>query len=395
MLTKEKIEQAAQILREFNVDLWLTFVRESSVNNDPMLDLILNTGCTWPSAFIITASGEHIAIVGSLDEQNIRDHAPYHIIPYVDSIREPLLDTLNRFNPKTIAINHSQNDVMADGLTHGLYLMLKDYLKGTPYSDKLVSSESVVAALRGRKSKSEIQKIQDAITETLSIFDVVTEVVRIGMSEKKVADIIINELKIRNLDPAWDSVHCPAVFTGPDSAGAHAGPTDRIIQPGHIMNIDFGVRKDDYVSDLQRTWYFCQKSGKTAPEAVLKGFRTIVEAIRLSSKSLKPGKMGWEIDYIARQYIIDQGYESFQHGLGHQVGRQAHDGSALLCPKWDRYKQAPYLKVEAGQVFTLEPRLTVKGHGIATVEEIVLVTEEGARFLSTPQTELIIIPYSK
>jgi len=393
MLTTEKIKQAVSILKEYNVDLWITFARESAVNPDPMLDLILNTSCTWPSAFIISAVGDSIAIVGSLDEQNIRDHAPYKIIPYVDSMRGPLLDTLQRINPKTIAINYSQSDVMSDGLTHGLFLMLSDYLKDSPYLTRLISSEDIVAALRGRKSSEEVRKIQDAICETLLIFDVLTKVIRTGMSEKQVADIIKNEMMSRNLLPAWDPVHCPGVFTGPESAGAHAGPTDRTIIPGHILNIDFGVRKADYVSDLQRTWYFCRKSEKTAPEAVFRGFRTIVEAIQLASQSLKPGKKGWEIDHIARTYIKDRGYEEYPHALGHQVGRQAHDGSALLCPKWDRYKQAPYSKIESGQVFTLEPRLTVEGHGIATVEEIVLVEESGVRFLSDPQTELIIVPY--
>ena len=103
-----------------------------------------------------------------------------------------------------------------------------------------------------------------------------------------------------------------------------------------------------------------------------------------------------EVDAVARNYIIDAGYEGYPHGLGHQVGRQAHDGSALLCPKWDRYKNLPYSKVEAGQVFTLEPRLTVEGYGVATIEEIVVVTDKGCEFLSKPQEELIVIkPFIK
>ena len=390
-MVNEKITQAAQILKEKGIDLWLTFVRESASNPDPVLDLILGTTCTWASAFIITAGGEAVAIVGSLDEQNIKDHANYDVIGYVDSIREPLLDVLKKYDPQRIAINYSVNDVMADGLTHGMYLMLRDYLKGTPFLERLVSSEEIIAALRGRKSATEIELIKAAIRETLEIFDEVTKFLRVGLSEQDVAAFIMERVEQRGLEPAWDPIHCPAVFTGPDTAGAHAGPTDRKIQPGHIMNIDFGVRKDGYVSDLQRTWYFLRPDETEAPEPVQRGFNTIRDAIREAAEVLRPGVQGWEVDAVARQFIVDAGYEEYPHALGHQVGRMAHDGAGILCPKWDRYKNLPYLRVEAGQVYTLEPRLTVEGYGVATIEEIVVVREDGCEFLSEPQTELICI----
>jgi len=387
----EKIKQAVDILKEKNVDMWLTFVRETSSTPDPVLDLILGTNCVWPSAFILTATGQAVAIVGSLDVQNIKDHAPYEVVGYVDSIKNELLKTLEKFDPKRIAINFSLNDVMADGLTHGMYLTLCEYLKGSPYLDRLESSEMIIAALRGRKSPSEIERIKSAIDETLKIFDEVTGFVKVGMSEQDVQSFIRGKMKERELEPAWDPEQCPAVFTGPESAGAHAGPTKRKIQPGHIMNIDFGVRKNDYVSDLQRTWYFLKPNETEVPDEVERGFETIRDAIKKAAEALKPGVEGWTVDAVARNYIVEAGYEEYPHALGHQVGRKAHDGSALLCPKWDRYKNLPFLKVEAGQVYTLEPRLTVKGHGVATIEEIVVVTENGCEFLSNPQEKLIVI----
>ena len=124
-----------------------------------------------------------------------------------------------------------------------------------------------------------------------------------------------------------------------------------------------------------------------------RGFETIYNAVHKAAAALKPGMLGWEVDAVARNYIVEAGYEEYPHGLGHQVGRQAHDGAALLCPKWDRYKDLPYSVVEEGQVYTIEPRLTVEGYGIATIEEIVVVTKDGCEFLSDPQTDLILIPY--
>ena len=388
-MVNEKIQQAVEILKELNVDMWLVFARETSTTPDPMLELVLGTHCTWTSAFIITASGERIALVGSLDVQNIKDHADYKVMGYVDSIKSSLIKVLDEQQPEKIAVNYSQNDVMADGLSHGLYLTLGEYLKDTPYWERIETSEKIVAALRGRKSETEVERIKAAIAETLDIFNDVTEYVKPGMTEEQVAAFIRSRVRERHLQLAWDPTHCPAVFTGPDTAGAHAGPTARKIKPGHIMNIDFGVRKNGYVSDLQRTWFFPQDD--EIPDAVLHGFNTIYESIQAAARALKPGMLGWEVDAVARNYIKQAGYEEFPHALGHQVGRQAHDGSALLCPQWDRYKDMPFSKVEAGQVYTIEPRLTVEGYGIATIEEIVVVHENGCEFLSTPQTELWVI----
>jgi len=390
-MVNEKIEQALKILKEKDVDMWLTFTRETASTPDPTLELILGTHVVWPSAFILTRSGRKTAIVGSLDAQNIRDHADYEVIGYVDSVKEPLLEILEKEDPKRIALNFSTNDTMADGMTHGMYLILEEYLKGTGYENRLESSEALVAALRGRKSPAEIERIRKAIMETLRIFDEVTQFVKTGHSEQDVQAYIRERMEERGLTAAWDPEQCPAVFTGPESAGAHAGPTKRKIEPGHIMNIDFGVRVEGYVSDLQRTWYFLRPGEAEAPQAVQKGFQTIRDAIRAAAGALKPGVPGWEVDHVARQYILDAGYGEYPHALGHQVGRMAHDGSGLLCPKWDRYKNLPYSKVEAGQVFTLEPRLTVEGHGVATIEEIAVVTETGCEFLSDTQESLILI----
>jgi len=107
--------------------------------------------------------------------------------------------------------------------------------------------------------------------------------------------------------------------------------------------------------------------------------------------AIKTGMLVWQIDKIARDYIVKNGYEEYPHGLGHQVGRVAHDGGALLGPTWERYGNLPYIPIEAGNVFTIEPRLTIKNHGIATIEEMVYVTENGCEFISNPQKKIYLI----
>ena len=110
-----------------------------------------------------------------------------------------------------------------------------------------------------------------------------------------------------------------------------------------------------------------------------------------AAEKLKPGVTGHVIDQAARGYIIKNGYEEYPHALGHQIGRDAHDGGGLLAPRWERYGSLPDLPVEKNQLYTLEPRLTIKDFGIATVEEIVVITGSGCEFLSDRQTEIYLI----
>ncbi len=391
-MINEKLQQTVKILKEKKIDMWLIFVRESSTIPDPSLEMVVGTGCTWQTAYIITSTGKKIAIAGSLDVANLKSKGNYdEVIGYVQSIKDPLLETLNKLNPKKIALNYSVNTVISDGLTHGMWLQMMDYLNGTKFQKRIISAEPVVSALRGRKSQTELKLMKDSIKLTLGIFDKVSKFLRPGKTEKDVADFILREVDRLRLEPAWGVEHCPAVFTGPDSAGAHAGPTNRKIEVGHILNIDFGVKKNGYTSDLQRTWYIRKKNEKNVPEKVLHGFNTIVEAIQLSAKALKPGVQGYKIDNIARNHIVKNGYTEYPHALGHQIGRVAHDGGGLLCPRWERYGKLPYEKIEEGQVYTIEPRLTVEDHGIATIEEMVVVTGNGCEFLSKPQKQIYLV----
>jgi len=390
-MLKEKIEQAGEILREEGIDLWLTFVRESETSPDPALDLILQENCTWQSAFLIPARGAPTAIVGSLDKARIEAKEIYRVIGYKEGIGKALVEAIREADPEKIAVNYSENDVMADGLTHGMYMILEKYLDEAGYLETLVSSEGIISRLRGRKTEGELERIRKNIDLTLDIFSRVTGVISTGMTEKEVAEFILSEVDREGVETSWDRSQCPAVFTGPESAGAHAEPTDRRIEKGHVLNIDFGTRMLGYCSDLQRTWYFLREGETDAPEEVTKTFHVIRDSIALAAEKIRPGMEGREVDSLVRNYIIDKGHEEFPHALGHQVGQKTHDGAGLLCPEWERYGNLPYLQVEESQVYTLEPRINIPGYGVATIEEIIVVRNDGGEFLSKPQQELILI----
>lgn len=391
-LIREKVAQASQILAEQQVDAWLTFVRETSAGADPVLPLIYGHDLTWESALIITRSGENFAILGDLEAETARQVGAYHqVLPYHEGIRRSLLHTLERISPSKIAINYSKNNVHADGLGYGLYLVLLDLLNDTPWESRLVSAERIQTALRGRKTPAEVQRIRAAVETTRQIFEHTFQVIRPGMSEKEVSHIMQEQIKQRGLQPAWDAEHCPAVNSGPDSPVGHSGPTDILIERGHILHFDFGVKQDEYCSDIQRLVYFLKPGESQAPEAVQRGFDTVVNAVQAAVKAMQPGKTGKEIDAVARSVVTGAGYPEYKYATGHQLGRLAHDGGGILGPAWERYGDTPNFHLEAGQVYTVEPGLEVPGYGYIGLEEDVLLTENGAEYLGAPQTELLLL----
>ncbi len=190
-ILKEKINQAVEILKEKKIDMWLTFVRESSMMTDPVMDMISGVNSTWQAAFCINKDGDTTAIVGSMEEGNFKKAGLYkNIIPYLKSIREPFRDYITRKNPEKIAINFSKTSVLGDGLTYGMYQILLDHLEGTEYKNRLISSEEIISALRGRKSQTEIALMKEAIKETLKIFDEVTKYMKPGMTEIDIANYV-------------------------------------------------------------------------------------------------------------------------------------------------------------------------------------------------------------
>jgi Xaa-Pro aminopeptidase len=233
--------------------------------------------------------------------------------------------------------------------------------------------------------------MREAIRHTLEIFKLVQGEIRPGRTEQDIASFMQGEVKKRGLLFAWNPATCPSVFTGPETAEAHYTPTKRAIEHGHLVTMDFGVKVDGYCSDLQRTFYVARPGEAPPPDAVRRGFDTLRRSIEAAKAVIKPGAKGLDVDAASRSLLVAEGFEEYPFALGHQVGRFAHDGTALLGPAWDKYAQKPFKPLEPGMVFTIEPRLTVQGHGIVSIEEMVVVTDSGAEWLSSPQIELPLI----
>ena len=391
-IIQEKTKQAVEILKELEIDAWITFVRETTAGSDPVLPLIYGRDLTWQSALILSRTGERIAIVGLFEENTaLRTEAYDTVIPYNESIQPPLIETLKRLDPRQIAINYSESDVYADGLGFGFYKVLLEHLKNTAYAERLISAEPIIRALRGRKTDAELERIKQAIRTTEEIYASTFEQVKPGMSEGQIAALMHNEVTARGLTTAWEWDHCPTVNAGPESPAGHVSPTDLKLERGHLLHFDFGIKQNGYCSDIQRLAYLPSEEQPQPGEKLRHAFTTVVQAIENSVAAIKPGVAGKEIDAIARQTLFDAGYDEYKHALGHQVGRETHDGGGIIGPLWDRYGDTPNWPLEAGQVYTIEPSIIHPEVGVVALEEMIVVTEDGAEFLAPPQKELVIL----
>lgn len=390
-IVREKLDQAVAILNELGIDVWLTFVRETSLTPDPSLDLILDLDMVWQSAFLITRDNQRIAILGQHDADNVQALGGYtRIVPYLEGIRTSLIDTLMTLDSGKIALNYSENDPAADGLGHGMMMLLQRYLGDTSLLEHCVSAEQVIGTLRGRKSPGEVERIKAAVDATQVIFNQTGAFIQPGRSEIEIASEVLRLVDEAGIETSWERSDCPIVNAGPDSSLGHAGPQpDLFVRRGQLVHLDFGVRQDDYCSDLQRSWYVRQGI-EDIPADIQRAFAAARSALMAGFNALQPGAEGWQVDAAARSALVEAGYPEYMHAFGHHVGRATHDGSTILGPLWERYGHTPHGVIEPGNVFAIELDVSLPDYGHLGLEENVLVTTEGAVWLSDPQTEVWI-----
>ncbi len=387
-IVKSKIEQAIDILNELDIDLWLIFCRESEMMADPSLELVVGHKVVWQSAFFISRDGKTTALVGNFDVPDFEKSGRFEtVIPYVEDCGKEIKKLVKKYDPKSLALNFSRDDIAADGLTHGMYLLLTEYLRDTPYTERIVSSENIISLLRGRKIPEEINLISSAAFMSADCWKKSLTEIRTGITEKEIAMIINKNIEKLGGTTAFDTI----VNAGSKTSPGHGHPTDAVLEPGDLLHVDFGARVDGFCSDIQRLAYFKRNGEKNAPKELTDAFNMVRTVIDETSRLYLPGKKGYTIDAEARRILKDSGYEEYQHALGHQIGRSVHDGAAIVGPKWKRYGKTPEIPLEEGNVFTVELGIALDGIGYIGLEEDLAVTEKGGKFLCPRQTELIVL----
>jgi len=232
---------------------------------------------------------------------------------------------------------------------------------------RLEPLDGIVEGLRATKDGGEIELIRAALGCAGSGFEAIRTMVRAGCSERNIAAELNYRMTLAGADgPAFDTI----VSSGPNSALPHAPLTDRPLSEGDLVVVDFGAKRDGYLSDTTRT-FLLPGADARAREA----FEVVSGALEEVLGSLKPGVKASDVDALANEHIAMAGFaEHLSHSLGHGVGLEIHEKPTLSAISAD--------VLEPGMVFTIEPGAYIEGLGGVRIEELVLMTERGPEVLS-------------
>ena len=241
---------------------------------------------------------------------------------------------------------------------------------------ELQAVEDLVETLRLIKDKEEITKIKKAITITEKAFLHILDYLKPGIKEIDVAREL--EFFMKKAGGSRNSFEF-IVASGVRSALPHGVATNKKLQSGDFITLDFGTIYQGYCSDMTRTVVLGKPSARQCAvyEVVLKAHREVVAAI-------KAGMSCQEVDGLARKIIKKNGYQkNFKHGLGHGLGLKIHENPRL------HYKSDEIL--QPGMVVTNEPGIYISGWGGVRIEDVLLITENGCQVLNNTTKDLLVV----
>jgi Xaa-Pro aminopeptidase len=226
------------------------------------------------------------------------------------------------------------------------------------------------------KSKDEIELIQQAVKLTDAVFLEIIELIRPGTRERDISAEISYRFKKKGAEKdAFD----PIVASGPRAALPHARPSDVKFKSGDCVVLDFGCTYQGYASDMTRTVFL----GNPNPE-LKKIYQITLEAQVQAIGQARPKMACSALDAVARDHIQEKGYGNyFGHSLGHGVGLMVHEDPRIS-------KQNEEL-LEVNNVITIEPGIYLPNVGGVRIEDIVVITDSGARLLTRSSKEMMVL----
>lgn len=385
-IAEQKLAQAAEYLRQADIDLWLIYASEGS---DPAVSLLTGLKTVGRTFFLLTKEGRRYVLCPGIDALESQNSGLFdEVLPYASDPAQPLNELVDRVSPRSIALNYSVEDNLCDGLTTGRYRYLARTL--SRYAGRFCSSEPILQRIRSIKTSEEIAAVRRAVELTQEIYGEVFAQLRPGLTEYEIGQMFVDGMSRRGVVEAiTKELSMPIVMK---ERIAHREPGSAVLQPGDFLIMDFGIDYMGYCSDISRTAYFLKPGETEAPERFRMIFDAAHHAISAAFAAARPGVKGYEVDQAARSYLISRGLPEITHATGHQVGRYEHDGGTMFAPQWKRYGSAPFGTVEEGMIFTLEPTVLMEeGDYSVLCEEDILITAGGAEFISKRQNELVLV----
>jgi len=247
---------------------------------------------------------------------------------------------------------------------------------GAPEADYPDASD-VLSSLRLRKEKAEVDSMRRAVQIAQDALEATIPSIKIDMTEKELSSELVMQLLKHGSDS--EMPFAPIVSGGPNSANPHASPTERKLQAGDLLVIDWGATYDGYISDLTRTFAVGE-----VDEEYEKIHEIVQEANAAGRLAAQPGIPCANVDKAARDVIEKSGYGVyFTHRTGHGIGMEGHE---------EPYMRSDNMQLlEPGMAFTVEPGIYLPNRNGVRIEDNVVITETGADVLSDMPREIRVI----
>lgn len=259
-----------------------------------------------------------------------------------------------------------------DSLSVAEYRLIEKYFKKTTHLN--------VSSLRTLKNKPEINAIEKACQLGDKTFEFILKKIKSGITEKELAFELELFIKRHGANTSFDSI----VAFGKNSSVPHHQTGDTKLESNSFVLLDFGVKLNNYCSDMARTVFFGKSTTKQK-----RMYNTVLKAQQLAFANLKSLIINPKskidnasvIDLMARKYIKQQGFPSIPHSLGHGIGLEVHEKPILGPSSKDVLKRE--------MVFSLEPGIYIPKFGGIRIEDLVVLEEGGPRLLTHSPRNLI------
>ncbi|CAG0978125.1 Xaa-Pro dipeptidase [Anaerolineales bacterium] len=251
------------------------------------------------------------------------------------------------------------------------------YVKAGAPEAAFPDASEALAQLRLRKDKAEVDAMRRAVKIAQDALEATIPLMKIGMTERDLSGELVIQLFKHGSDP--DLPFAPIVSSGPNSANPHASPSERKLQAGDMLVVDWGAAHGGYISDLTRTFAVGEV------DAELQKIHKIVQEANAAGRAAgKPGVPCAAVDIAAREVIEKSGYgQYFNHRTGHGIGMEAHE---------DPYMRGDNMQfLEVGMAYTVEPGIYLPNYNGVRVEDNMVITESGAESLSDMPREIRVV----
>ena len=298
-------------------------------------------------------------------EQATEQAVGYTVVEQRRTVVEQVADEVVRLGVRTLGFEK-------DHMTYGEFEIFEEYVDAM-----LVPVSGWVEQLRLIKTEDELAILQRAADIADETFEHLCTYIRPGVSELDVANEM--ERYMRSLgatQSSFDSI----VASGVRGALPHGVASDKLIEEGELVTLDFGALYNGYISDITRTVAVGEPS-----EQMKEVYEIVLAAQKRGVEQIRPGMKASEADQVVRDVIVEKGYgEAFGHSTGHGIGLEVHEMPALSSRN--------DTVLQCGMTVTVEPGIYLPGIGGVRIEDDIVLTETGNRRLTKSSKELRILP---